>query len=431
MKNIPSLAILSLMLCNMPSVASIAVTTSNFKTALAAAKAGDTLELAAGTYTIAYTAGAKNTITLSQVGTAAKPIVVRSTGFAKAVFDFSFPEQTYVQDSYGFLLSGSYWEFHGIGFTRAGYQGVYVTGSYNSFYDCSFFYNRNSGLEINKGGNHTLVVRTDSYRNFDPKKFGSMADGFASKQTQGAGNKFIKCRSWENSDDGFDFFDSPESVIVEDSWAFRNGMNLFGTDSFTGNGNGFKVGGNYQLANSRLLRCVAFGNVSKGFDQNHNIGGVTIQQSISYANGINFGFGDTLKSGQKNLFQNNISYAGTNADGFNSTFTTATKNSWNLGTVKSSDFLSLDTSLGRIARDNTTGEIPETNLFRLSTGSQWIDKGTILSFTYNGTAPDLGPYETGAAPTRVRIQTHTNVPKNISSYNLLGQMVPTPLWQQP
>src|SRR5574344_1794664 len=116
-----------------------------------------------------------------------------------------------------------------------------------------------------------------------------MADGFASKQTQGAGNKFYECRAWENSDDGFDAFDSPDSIIVIDSWAFRNGINVFGADSFTGNGNGFKLGGNSALANNRCTRCVAFGNPSKGFDQNNNTGGITVEQSIGYANGINFG----------------------------------------------------------------------------------------------------------------------------------------------
>ena len=362
----------------------------DFISAMTKASAGDTVFFEAGTYQVPYTEGQANTITLSKSGMADKPIVFYAAGHATAVIDFQFPELTYVDKGVGLSMTGSYYELHGLAITRAGYQGAYVTGSYNKFYNMSFFENRNSGLEINKGGNHTLVVNVDAYRNYDPKKKGGMADGFASKQTQGAGNVFINCRAWENSDDGFDFFDSPDSVIVYDSWAFRNGVNVFGyaAELFDGNGNGFKMGGNKAQANHRCTRCIAF----------DNTGGITVEQSLAYRNGssgaANYGMGGALNAGQKHHLRNNISYKGKNADSFGSSSEQKT-NSWSISvTVSDDDFESLDTSLATIAR-NADGLLPYTKLFRLKKGSVLIDKGTEIGFDYVGSAPDLGPYEYG------------------------------------
>ncbi|MFN8437478.1 MAG: right-handed parallel beta-helix repeat-containing protein [Cytophagales bacterium] len=368
----------------------------DLSTSLSKVTAGDTILLQGGTYTIAYVAETKNTITISKSGTGAKNIyIMAQSGASKATLDFSFPDNTYVQDSYGLDITGSYWYFKNINITRAGYQGAYVKGSYNTFENCAFYKNRNSGLEINKGGAYTTVINCDAYENYDPKKQGSMADGFASKQTQGAGNTFTGCRAWNNSDDGWDTFDSDQKVIIRNSWAFSNGVDIWNYGGFTGNGNGFKVGGNYKVENNELYNCVAFGNPSKGFDQNNNYGGVIVYNCTSYNNGINYGFGGTLSSGEKHTFKNNISL-GANADIANAT---QSNNTWNSGfTVSSSDFQSLDLSLAKASR-NADGSIPTTTLFRLKSTSKLIDAGVNVGLPYNGSKPDLGAFETGSVVT--------------------------------
>jgi hypothetical protein len=364
----------------------------DFATALASVKASELILLEAGTYTIAASSGAKNTITFSKSGSDGKTIRVESYDNGRAVFDFSFGDQDWVQDSYGFLVSGSYWSFKGIDITRAGYQGAYVTGQHNTFENCTFHHNRNSGLEINEGGGYTTVINCDAYRNYDIKKNGSMSDGFAPKQTQGPGNKLIGCRSWENGDDGYDCYDSPETVTFENCWAFRNGVDVWNYGSFAGNGNGFKVGGNSKLANHKLTNCVAWGQPGKGFDQNNNTGGITIYNSTGYKNGINFGLGGTLASGQKHDFKNNISLAGSSSDSIGTA--TSTTNSWNTGlAAAASDFVSVDTNLSTVAR-NPDGSLPATDLFRLVKGSKLIDAGTKVGLPYAGSAPDLGAFET-------------------------------------
>lgn len=359
--------------------------------ALSKVTAGQMVLLYPGTYSISYTSGSKNTITLSKSGTSSKPIYMVASSCGKAVLDFQFPTGTYLQDSYGLYVTGSYWYFKGISVTRAGYQGAYVTGAHNTFENCAFYYNRNSGLEINKGGSYTTVINTDSYRNYDPKKHGSMADGFASKQTQGAGNYFYGCRAYQNSDDGFDTYDSTEVVTIDASWAFQNGIDYWSDSSFAGNGNGFKLGGNSQVERNVITRSVAFGNASKGFDQNSNTGGVTLYNNTAYKNKINFGFGQTVASGEKHKFRNNISLSGTSSDSISNA--DSKYNTWNSGfSVSSSDFVSLSTSLATASRDSD-GTLATNNLFRLASGSSLINAGVDVGLTYKGTAPDLGAFE--------------------------------------
>ncbi|ACS85679.1 right-handed parallel beta-helix repeat-containing protein [Musicola paradisiaca] len=362
----------------------------SFSAALSAVNPGEMILLKPGTYTVTYTASKANTIKFSKSGSSGSPIYVVAANCGKAVFDFSFPADQWVQASYGFYVTGNYWYFKGVEVTRAGYQGAYVTGSHNTFENTAFHHNRNTGLEINNGGSYNTVLNSDAYRNYDPKKNGSMADGFGPKQKQGPGNRFVGCRAWENSDDGFDLYDTTEKVVIENSWAFRNGIDFWSDSSFAGNGNGFKLGGNKAAGNHRITRSVAFSNVSKGFDQNNNTGSVTVVNNVSYKNGINYGFGNDVASGQKHYFRNNVSLSGSvtvsNAD--------AKYNSWDTGpAATSSDFASLDTTLATVARDSD-GSLQENALFRLSADSKLINAGTkVDGISYLGSAPDLGAFE--------------------------------------
>ncbi|MEK7392490.1 MAG: right-handed parallel beta-helix repeat-containing protein [Fibrobacterota bacterium] len=357
---------------------------------------GDSLLLEEGTYSIPYTSGSKNSLVCAVKATASAPIVVRSP-IGRAIFDFGFPEDTYVQDSYGISLTGSYWIFERIEVTRAGYQGTYVTGDHNTFDNCSFHHNRNSGVEVNKGGSNTLLHNVDAYNNYDPKKTGSMADGFAIKQTMGPGNKLVGCRSWNNSDDAYDTYDSPEFVTFDSCWAATSGWYhgdpKDSRSNTTMNGNGFKVGGLQQVQRNILRHCVAFGNKARGFDQNNNTGGVTLANCTSYKNGTqNYSFAGTLASGEKNVFTNNISLLPGSADQI--TNATSTTNTWNSLAAAASDFQSTDVSIA-LPNRNDDGSIPVTAFMSLKPGSKLIDAGTKTGTTYGGSAPDLGAFESG------------------------------------
>lgn len=358
-------------------------------TGIAKAEPGDVLLLQPGKYAIPYVQGSKNTLNLAQKGAADRPIRIVTQGGGRAELDFSFPEQAWVQDSYGLLVSGSYWSLCGVDVTRAGYQGAYVTGAHNTFENCTFHDNRNTGLEINKGGSHTTVINCDAYRNYDPKKLGSMADGFGPKETQGPGNVFIGCRAWENSDDGFDAYESDQNVVFERCFAFRNGVDVWGYGEFSGNGNGFKIGGNSKQANHRLTRCVAFENPVKGFDQNNNTGGVTLHHCTAYKNGTNFALGGALNDGQSHDLRNNVSF------GANDTIANATQlnNAWTLSlAVTNADFKGLDTTQGTAPRA-PDGALPMGDLLRPSATSSLLDRGVDVGLPFHGAAPDLGAFE--------------------------------------
>ncbi len=353
--------------------------------AVGKASAGTTIYMAAGTYSC------PDTITLSKAGTSSQLIRIEpaSGSTQRVVLDFGFAPNTWEQDSYGLFVTGSYWYIKGVDVTRAGYQGAYVTGSHNTFEFCRFFDNRNTGIEINEGGSYTTLINCDAYKNYDPKKFGSMADGIAPKQTMGAGNKLIGCRAWNNSDDGFDCFDSPEVVTFENCWAFYNGIDIWNYGGFTSNQNGFKIGGNSKQANHVLRNCVVFGQPKKGFDQNNNTGGLTLYNCLAYGNGTNYALGGTLNSGQKHVLKNCVSLDGPNTIA-NST---ESNNTWNSGfSVSTGDFQSLDESLATMDR-NADGSIPETALFRLKQTSALVNKGVNVGLPYNGSAPDIGAFE--------------------------------------
>jgi hypothetical protein len=360
----------------------------DFATALTRVMAGEAILMQGGTYSIAYSEGAKNTIVLSKSGQEGQPIGLLAQDGARAVIDFSFPEQAWVQDSYGFELTGNYWYVYGVDITRAGYQGVYVKGAHNTFRNVRFYDNRNTGLEINKGGSYTTVIDCDAFRNYDPKKLGSMADGFGPKETQGPGNRFIGCRAWENSDDGYDTFESPEVVTFERCWAFRNGVDVWGYGEFTGNGNGFKIGGNAAIARNVVTHSVSFGHPGKGFDQNNNAGGVTIYNSTGYANGTNFGFGNPVSSGEMHRLVNNVSLEGT----VSISNATQNNNSWNSGfSATAADFVSLDISTATSAR-NADGSLPASTLFRLRPESPLNGAGVDVGLPFTGSAPNLGAF---------------------------------------
>ena len=79
--------------------------------------------------------------------------------------------------------------------------------------------------------------------------FGSDADGFACKMHNGIGNRFIRCRAWDNADDAWDLYETDFAVKLIECWAWGSGRaDLFkwvqASGSFQGNGNGIKLGGN-------------------------------------------------------------------------------------------------------------------------------------------------------------------------------------------
>jgi hypothetical protein len=370
--------------------------------AVGIANPGDLIYLRGGSY---VTTGK---ISISRSGTAAQPIRIRAYPAEHPILDFSSIGGTSVD---GIGLTGSYWQLYGLDIAGAPHNGIKIqggstagAGSHNTIERCIFRQCGNTGFALGSQSSSTyipsdnLVLNCDAYRNYDPP-VGGNADGFSAKWNIGTNNVFRGCRSWENSDDGWDLWMAINPVLIENCWAFRNGSNVWASGSFNGNGNGFKLGGNYVATPQRIVGCISFQNVGNiggnGFDQNNNLAGISVDQNISWSNRVcNFAFSSTNTSVGVHVLRNNVSIGpGTNSIQASAT---QTSNSWQVvisPPAGLTDFLSRDTSWA-VAPRRDDGGLPESPFMHPVPGGRLVDKGADLGAPFSGSAPDLGAYET-------------------------------------
>lgn len=394
---------------------------------------GDTLYLFSGQYDLG------NTAVQNLNGTAAKRIVISGYegitrgGTYAAILDFR--STPYGTRGLQVKNTCTYLHIKNITLRYSGKNNLYNEGSYNLFENLDIYGSGDTGCQMKNGGNN-IIKNVDSHHNFDYEtmsgttaNFGGNADGFADKQFTGAGNHYIGCRAWCNSDDGWDFFQrvSSSNTVIENCICFENGCPYYDmssnpratgvdkswfdskvgtqmTDRYgqtititlakypcQGNGNGFKMGGGYTNHKILIHHCLAVGNYERGFDQNNNGGTMWVYNNSAYLNNYNYGF--TTAYGT-NTIQNCISLAGKNGDAYKAqTVVTIDHNSWNTGySVSTADFLSLDTTL-ILAPRNGNGELPVNDFMRLKDNSALIDAGIDVNLGYKGDAPDLGCYE--------------------------------------
>jgi hypothetical protein len=239
---------------------------------IADAQPGSVIQLPPGTYPL------NEPLRLVAKGTESLPIRLECAN-GRAILDFSGePEDKAAR---GIELKGDYWHLSGIEVAHAGSYGIYISGNHNRLEKCVTRENRDTGTQLGPPASYNEILGCESFRNFDPKTLGENADGFAAKHEVGVGNVFRGCRSYQNSDDGWDFWMCPNPIVIEDCVAFHNGYNIWHIADFQGDGNGFKFGGNYIDAQHICRRCVSIENPLHGFDQNHNLGGLTIEDCVA------------------------------------------------------------------------------------------------------------------------------------------------------
>ena len=393
---------------------------------------GDTLYLFSGQYDLG------NTVVQNLNGTASKRIVIAGyeginrSGTYNAVLDFR--STPYGTRGLQVKSTTTYLHFKNLTLRYSGKNNLLNEGSYNLFENLDIYGSADTGCQMKNGGNN-IIRNVDSHDNFDYEtmsgssaNFGGNADGFADKQFSGAGNYYYGCRAWNNSDDGWDFFQrvSSSNTVIENCICFMNGCPYYDmtknpratgvdkawfdskvgttmTDRYgqtitislsqypcQGNGNGFKMGGNYTDHKIIVHHSLAVGNYARGFDQNNNGGTMWLYNNTAYDNYVNYGF--TTAYGT-NTIQNCISFHSQNNDGYKSqNVVTIDHNSWNGFNVSNADFQSLDTTLILYYR-TSDGNLSETAFMRLKEGSDLIDAGIDINLGYNGLAPDLGCFE--------------------------------------
>lgn len=388
---------------------------------------GDTLYLLGGTYEFT------DKFSINKQGSSSKRIVISGYPGEKAILDFH--QVPYGTRGITVHANSLYVHIKDLAIAWSGKNNLYNEGSYCLFENLDIYGSADTGCQMKKGGNN-VILNVDSHDNFDYKtmsgtsaNFGGNADGFADKQFTGAGNHYIGCRAWNNSDDGWDFFQrvSSSNTIIENCVCYQNGMPYYdmsnhpralGVDKpwfdskvgtqmkdrygqtititlnrypCQGNGNGFKMGGQYTDHKILIHHCLAVANNARGFDQNNNGGTMWVYNNTGYDNGVNFGF--TTAYGTDEL-RNNISYQGKNADQPRSKSVIAIDhNSWNGFNLSASDFQSLDTTQ-ILAPRAADGSLPDGTCLHLADGSSLINAGIDVNLWYNDFAPDLGCYET-------------------------------------
>lgn len=393
---------------------------------------GDTLYLFSGQYDL------PNTPVQNLMGSASKRIVISgyegiTDGTYPAILDFrSTPYGTR-----GLQVKSTcmYLHIKNLTMRYSGKNNLHNEGSYNLFENLDIYGSADTGCQMKNGGNN-IILNVDSHDNFDYEtmsgstaNFGGNADGFADKQFGGAGNHYIGCRAWNNSDDGWDFFQrvSTSNTIIENCVCYANGAPYYDmhenpralgvdkawfdskvgttmTDRYgktititlekypcQGNGNGFKMGGGMTDHKVVVHHSIAVGNYARGYDQNNNNGTMWIYNNTAYNNHTNYGF--TTAYGTVTL-QNNISLASQNADSYKAQNVVADDhNTWSKGySVSEADFQSMDVSQILMHR-SSDGSLYETPLLRLDSQSTLIDAGIDVNLGYNGAAPDLGCFE--------------------------------------
>ena len=360
--------------------------------AVSVVQASETIYVRGGTFNLTAT------ITIAKSGAEGSLISLFAVPGEIAVLDFS--GQALDGNNRGIKLTGGYWHIKRINITGAGDNGMKIEGgSYNIIENCSFYRNRDSGLQLDNGASFNTIRNCDSYYNADPADYGD-ADGFAPKLTVGSGNYFYGCRAWKNCDDGWDGYlrgADDVSTTLENCWAFENGYLEDGADPGTNaNGNGFKMGGSDDKTlkhNFTLKKCLAFKNKVKGFDQNNNRGSMILYNCPGHNNlTADYRITQVLADGKVLIVKNCVDLNKTAEIG---SFAEQAKNSWmDPFVITSDDFISIDETSAYGPR-KTNGELPDIGYMHLASGSDLIDAGVDVGLVFAGALPDLGCFETG------------------------------------
>jgi hypothetical protein len=398
-----------------------------FKTipkAISVVQPGDVIYVRGGIHTY------NSTIGITKSGTKTDTCFLVNFPGERPVLDFA-PTSSGTK---GINITGNYWHIKGFDIRQAGDNGLNISGGANNLVEfCSFYENEDSGVQLGSGAHANTFVNCDSYFNADPPDYGD-ADGFAPKLDVGTNNRFVGCRSWGNCDDGWDGYmrgATNVTTILENCWTWGNGYLKNGTDPGSqANGNGFKMGGG-DNGNSEglthhfyLLNCLSFYNKGKGFDQNNNVGSMSMVNCTGYKDKIaNYRIKQALATGQKLTLTNCVSFDGGVELG---SFAVQKTNSWlSPFIVSANDFVSLDTT-GISGARQSDGSLPDIAFMHLAAGSDLIDGGTYVGRAYFGQAPDLGAFEFAFSSSASLFSNRKEIRvKNGRVYPTLGTRIPT------
>ena len=327
-------------------------------------QAGGTIAVRGGTYRPSVT------IKITKNGSSSQPITLTNFNgerviidgenmpFTPGAVDSSIPRP----DRGALHVEGDWWRFIGLEIINGPY-GIFGLDTNNGRYERIITRdNYESGLHIQGSSSGNQIINLDSFNNRDPRNNGESADGLAIKEGSGSGNLVRGARLWFNSDDGFDAWEFLSPITIENSVAWGNGFNRWNIPNYSGDGNGFKLGGgDVDMPAAHVTRnSMAWDNSAGGFIDNGNPGAILLDHNTAWSNdGTGFDSADSSGTLTRNLSV---------ANGTNQSLGSASNsnNSWNLGGTWT--FVSTDASTITGAR-NPDGSIRTSSFLRPSNGA--------------------------------------------------------------
>jgi hypothetical protein len=249
---------------------------TDLSNAIKNATAGTVIQVRGGTY---YPTA---TLQSTANGTSSSPVTLTAYGSETVKIDGSnLPDGDWI-----LKLTADYWNVSNITFQNSPDSAVVCqscTGS--NWNNIKTINGGDSGFTLTGDGTVGNTVRNiDSYGHYDAANHGENADGIAVKFGSGTGNLITGARLYNNSDDGLDFWSFSSPVTIEHTWAFGNGKNRWSDSAFTGDGNGYKLGGDGETVAHVVNNSAAWDNAGNGFTENSNRGAIVINRTTAYAN---------------------------------------------------------------------------------------------------------------------------------------------------
>ncbi|GAA4946694.1 right-handed parallel beta-helix repeat-containing protein [Actinoplanes utahensis] len=318
----------------------LAAPLATIQKAIGLTSAGGTIAVRGGTYALT------TNIQITKSGTAGAPITLTAYGAEKVIIDGEAlgytpgaVGSTIPRGERGAIhMEASYWRLAGLEIVHGPY-GVYCAGCDNNTFERLVTRdNYETGFQLQGASANNLILDLDSYGNRDPRKNGESADGLGIKEGSGTGNVVRGARLWNNVDDGFDAWLFTSPITIRNSLAYGNGYNRWSIPNFSGDGNGFKLGGSGgtgPAAAHAVGDTFSWSNAAHGFTDNGNTGAITIDRSTAWKNAKT---GFDVDGGSTTRLTANL--AAGNATAVALGRSTAAGNSWNIGgtwTLSSTD----------------------------------------------------------------------------------------------
>lgn len=211
----------------------------------------------------------------------------------------------------------------------------------------------------------------------------------------GTNIRLIGCRAWHNLDDGYDFTQAHYSVEMTGCWAAYSGIDdadgsITGTPNrpmLRWEGDGIKLGYPDDIGQHRATRCLSWNNHSHGWTVRGGPYVIYNSAAVNSEEEAFSGFGNNAA----NIRRNTYGYLNRVGDGGGAVDYTSI-------TVSQTDFASLDDA-GMLGPRRPDGGLPEPDFLVPAPESVLIDAGVDVGIPYEGSAPDIGPFEytTGAS----------------------------------